>query len=125
MVTRSSLEREVKSRASQIRQRCQRLATAATFLRKQQCCLGAMTRRWAPQTRYLLQCNTTNIKEKLDLDLIKLNDNRNHMHKKIPRFWEKTVQLSTIKITKYMSIDQSVSKQFRCLIMYFLIISLL
>ena len=29
------------------------------------------------------------------------------MHKRIPRLWEKTVQLSTLKITKYMSIDLS------------------
>ena len=33
-------------------QRCQRLAPAATFLQKKLCCLGAMTRRWAPQTRH-------------------------------------------------------------------------
>ena len=29
------------------------------------------------------------------------------MHKRIPRPWEKTVQLSTLKITKYMSIGLS------------------
>ena len=39
--------------------------------------------------------------------MIKLNDSQNHMHKRIPRLWEKTVQLSTLKITKYMSIDLS------------------
>ena len=33
----------------------QRLATAATFLRKELCCPGAMTRRWAPPTRYTLR----------------------------------------------------------------------
>ena len=32
----------------------QRLATAATFLQKKLCCPGAMTRRWAPPTRYTL-----------------------------------------------------------------------
>ena len=32
----------------------QRLATAATFLQKKLCCPGAMTRRWAPTTRYTL-----------------------------------------------------------------------
>ena len=52
-VTRSSLERELKSRASQIKQCCQWLATAATFLQKEQCFLGAMTRRWA---RKLITC---------------------------------------------------------------------
>ena len=31
---------------------CQRLATAAIFLQKKLCCLVAMTRRWAPQTRH-------------------------------------------------------------------------
>ena len=62
-VTRLSLEREFKSRASQIRQCCQRLATAATFLRKEQCCLGAMTPRWAQQTHYIPQRNTTSIKK--------------------------------------------------------------
>ena len=34
---------------------CQRLATAATFLRKELCCPGAMTQRWAPPTRYTLR----------------------------------------------------------------------
>ena len=34
---------------------CQRLTTAATFLRKELCCLGAMTWRWAPLTRYTFQ----------------------------------------------------------------------
>ena len=33
-VTRSSLEREVKSRAGQIRQYCQQLATAVTFFER-------------------------------------------------------------------------------------------
>ena len=66
-VTRSSLEREVKSRAYRIRQCRQRLATAATFLQKEQSCLGAMTRRWAPQAHYMLQRNTTSIKKKLIL----------------------------------------------------------
>ena len=50
VVTRSSLKREVKSRASQIRQCCQRLATAATFFQKEQFCLGAMTRSRAVAT---------------------------------------------------------------------------
>ena len=36
------------------RQCCQRLATAARFLRKKPCCPGAMTRRWAPNTRYTI-----------------------------------------------------------------------
>ena len=46
-------------------------------------------------------------KEKFDFDLIKLNDNQNRMHKRTPRFWEKTEQLSTLKISKYMSTDLS------------------
>ena len=35
----------------------QRLAIVATLLRKELCCLGAMTRRWAPPTRYTLWRN--------------------------------------------------------------------
>ena len=31
------------------------------FFRKKLCCPGAMTRRWAPQTRYTLRRNTTSI----------------------------------------------------------------
>ena len=42
---------------------CQRLATAATFLRQALCCPEAMTRRWALQTRYTHQCNTNIIKD--------------------------------------------------------------
>jgi len=41
-------------------QRCKRFATAQ-HLRKQLCCLGAMTRRWAPQTHYTLRRNTASI----------------------------------------------------------------
>ena len=40
---------------------CQRLATAATFLGKELCCQGAMTRKWVPQTRYTLRRNTASI----------------------------------------------------------------
>ena len=65
-VTRSSLEWEVKSRASQIRQCCQWLATATTFLRKEQCCMCAMMLRRALQTHYMLQRNTS-IKKNLIL----------------------------------------------------------
>ena len=44
---------------------CQRLATAATFLRKGLRCLGAMARRCAPQTRYTLRRNTARIMKDL------------------------------------------------------------
>ena len=44
-------------------------ATAATFLRKELCCPGAMTRRWAPQTRYTLRRTTASINERFDLIL--------------------------------------------------------
>ena len=37
---------------------CQWLATAATFLRKELCCPGAMSWQWAPQTRFTLWRNT-------------------------------------------------------------------
>ena len=47
---------------------CQRLATAATFLRKELCCPGATTRRWAPQTRYTLRRTTASINERFDFD---------------------------------------------------------
>ena len=40
---------------------CQRLATAATFLRKKLCCPGAMSRQWAPQTRFTLRRNTARV----------------------------------------------------------------
>ena len=40
---------------------CQRLATAATFLRKELCCPGAMSRQWAPQTRFTLRRNTARV----------------------------------------------------------------
>ena len=36
-------------------QSCQRFATAATFVLKKLSCPGAMTRRWAPHTRYTLR----------------------------------------------------------------------
>ena len=44
----------------------QRLATAATFLRKELCCPGAMTQRWAPQTRYTFRHNTASIMKDLN-----------------------------------------------------------
>ena len=40
---------------------CQRLATVASFLRKELGCPGAMTRRWAPPTRYTLRRITASI----------------------------------------------------------------
>ena len=36
-----------------------------TFLRKELCCLGAMTRKWASQTCYTLRRNTGRIKKNL------------------------------------------------------------
>ena len=46
---------------------CHRLATGATFLRKQLCGLGAMSRRWAPQTPYTLRRSTSEYKERFGL----------------------------------------------------------
>ena len=40
---------------------CQRLATAAVFLRKELCCPGAMTQKWDPPARYTLQRNRASI----------------------------------------------------------------
>ena len=63
-VTRSPLELESSSSNSTNSNRtqcCKRLATAATFLWKELCCLGAMTRRRAPPIRYTLWRNTDNI----------------------------------------------------------------
>ena len=40
---------------------CHRLATAATFLRKELSCSGSITRRWAPQIRYMLWRSTASI----------------------------------------------------------------
>ena len=56
-----------KPRAGQIWHCCQRLATAATFLRKELRCSGTMMRRWALQTRHTLLRNTAIITK----DLIK------------------------------------------------------
>ena len=56
-----------KSQAGQIGQCCQRLATAATFLRKELCCPGVLTRRWAPPTRYTLRRNPASIMKHLIL----------------------------------------------------------
>ena len=66
--THSSLEREVwgsNPGRSNPTQCCQQLATAATFLRKELCYPGAMTRRWAPPTRYTLRRNTASIMKDL------------------------------------------------------------
>ena len=56
---RSGMSEVQISSRSNWTQSCQRLATAATFLRKELCFSGAMTRRWAPQTCYRLPRNTT------------------------------------------------------------------
>ena len=48
---------------------CQWLATTSTFLRKELCCPGAMTRRWTTPSRYSLQRITAIIMK----DLIGLN----------------------------------------------------
>ena len=45
----------------------QRLATAATFLRVEACCPGAMTQRWAPLTRYTLRSNTASLMKERSL----------------------------------------------------------
>ena len=50
-----------KSRASQIGQCCQWLATATAFLRKKLYRAGAMTRRWVSETRYTLRHSTASI----------------------------------------------------------------
>ena len=57
-------EVQISGRSNQT-QCCQRLATAATFLRKELCCPGAMTRRWAPPTRYTLRRNAASIMKDL------------------------------------------------------------
>ena len=57
-----------KSWVGQLGQSYQRLATAATFLRKLLCFQGAMTWRWAPQTCYTLRRNTASIIKMFDFD---------------------------------------------------------
>ena len=48
---------------------CQRLATDVTFLQKELCCPGAMTRGWAQHTRNTLRRNTTSImKDLIDIE---------------------------------------------------------
>ena len=47
---------------------------AATFLRKELCCPGAMTRRWAPPTRYTLRRNPASIiKDLIWFEVVNLN----------------------------------------------------
>ena len=43
---------------------------AATFLRKELCCPGAMTRRRAPQTRYTLRRCTASIMKDFDFAIL-------------------------------------------------------
>ena len=63
-----------KSRAGQIGHSVAKwLATVATFLRKELCCPGAMTRRWAPPTCYTLRRITASImKDLIDLNIEKV-----------------------------------------------------
>ena len=71
-VTRSSLEQEVRGSnlgPVKLDTVLPRLATAATFLQKTLCCLGVMTRRCAPPTRYIFLHNTASIIK----DLVCLN----------------------------------------------------
>ena len=63
VVTRSSLEREVQSRASQIRQYCQRLATARHFFERSSVAWAQWQGDGPPQTCYMLQRNRTSIKK--------------------------------------------------------------
>ena len=53
--SRSVCSRSVGSQSVCSSQLSWTLTTAATFLRKELCCLGAMTWRWAPPTRYTFQ----------------------------------------------------------------------
>ena len=67
-VTPSSMVRDVWGSypgTVRLTQCCQLLITAATFLRKELCCSGVMTRSWAPQTRYTLRHNTASITKDL------------------------------------------------------------
>ena len=67
VVTGSSLsgKSEVQILGQSNQTQCwERLVTAAIFLRKEQSCLGARTRRWALQTRYALQRNTMSLIER-------------------------------------------------------------
>jgi len=52
---------EVKSRTGQILHSVANGSLQLQHLRKQLYCLGAMTRRWAPQIRYTLRRNTASI----------------------------------------------------------------
>ena len=60
---------EVQSRAGQIRH-SQRFTTTASFLQRKLCYPGAMTRRWATQTRHTLRRSTATIMKHERFDLI-------------------------------------------------------
>ena len=64
---------QISDRANRT-QCCQRLATAATFLRMKLRCPGAMTRRLAPPTRYSLRRNTASIMKDLICHLNKIDN---------------------------------------------------
>ena len=95
-VTRMSLEREVWV---QILEPVKydtvlpRLSIAATFLRKELCYPGPMTRRWAPQIRYALRRKTASIIK--DLIWSKLNSNLNFLTK-----FENLLMVNLAKISK-------------------------
>ena len=65
--SRSEVQISAQSNRTQC---CQRLATAATFLRKKLCCPGAMTRRWVSPTSYTLRRITASIMKDLIWKLI-------------------------------------------------------
>ena len=83
VVARSCLEWEVWGLNQT--QSCQRLATTATFLRKERCCLAGMTWKRAPQTRYMLWHNTVSIMKDLIIIMILLHYNNVYILSKIDR----------------------------------------
>ena len=68
-ITRSLLEQmsevQILGRSNRT-QCCQRLVTAAAFLRKELCCLGAMTRRWAPANSLHTSTDYSQYNERFD-----------------------------------------------------------
>jgi len=55
-------------------------------LRRLLCCLGGMTRRWAPPTRYTLRRNTANVMKGLVLDIT--NSHKHWINCKIEITWK-------------------------------------
>ena len=76
-----------------------RLATGATFLQKELCCSGAVTRRWASQTRYTCFSVIQRVSWTIWFWFDEVKWYLKSQAQKMSRSWEKIAQLSTLKIS--------------------------